>query len=185
LRGLCDIAAVLRHFEGQLDWHKLVYTAQAWGATRVLWLSLRLVHDVLAENVPSTILEGIQPAPLDPWVIEEARSQLESRGRTSRVMTPDLAKFAAEKGFFFRIPLVWGRIFLPRRVLARLYNVRPTSPRILGCYFKRAADLVKQYRTSIKHILTEDTDTLVSAEIQDANQRLKAWMARSVDIMKF
>ena len=176
LRGLYDIAAVLRHFEGQVDWQKLIAIAQAWGATRVLWLTLTLVDDIFTEKVPEEVISQIQPTPIDPLILEHSRVQLLSMGLGTQTITPDLAKFTQEGSFLERIKLIWRRIFLPKRTLARLYNVPPTSLRIYSCYFKRARDLFKQYRTSINSILAQDTATLTNVENQIINQRLRAWM---------
>jgi len=46
LRGLYDIAEVLRHFEGQVNWRALVLIAHDWGSERVTWLTLTLVREL-------------------------------------------------------------------------------------------------------------------------------------------
>ena len=176
LRSLVDVATVLHHFNGQVDWQKLADIAQGWGATRVLWLSMILVGDILGIDLPSNLLMQIEPTDPDPWIIEEARSQLISKVGDAEKMTPDLAKFAAERGLIARLRLILQRIFLPKSTLARHYNVSPRSLRVYGCYFKRAKDLFKQYRGSVKQILDHDASTLADAKSQQNSQSLKNWM---------
>ena len=177
LRGLYDIAAVLHHFENQVDWHELITIAQAWGVTRVLWVSLELVSDFFSVPVPLDILNQLQPTQPKPWILQQARSQLILSQYGSGQMTPDLAKFASQGGILPRLRLILQRIFIPKRTLARLYNVPPTSLRIYSCYIRRMVDLIRQYRMSVRHILNRDASTMVSAETQQASQRLNLWMS--------
>jgi len=176
LRGLFDIEMALTHFKGEINWHKLITLAQSWGATRVLWVSLKLVSDFFIDHIPPEVMDQIQPHQLESWILPEARSQLLLGQRHSQGMTPDLAKFAAEKSVLNRLRLVWQRIFIPKQRLARLYNVPATSFWIYAYYLRRIADLLREYHSSVTRILKRDPTTLICVEAQQASQRLTSWM---------
>ena len=169
---------MLHHFQDQVDWHKLITITNLWGVSRVLWVSLQLVSNFFSTPVPLDTLNYLQPTQLEPWILQQARSQLILSQYGSGHMTPDLAKFASQGGILPRLTLILQRIFLSKQTLARLYNVPPTSIRIYCCYIRRLVDLIRQYRISVRHILKRDASTMVSAETQQANQRLNLWMKK-------
>jgi len=178
-RGLYDIAEVLRHFEGTLDWAVVRQIAEDWGAERVTWMALDLAEAMLGAPVPKAFMEALQPGSLEPWMIDEARELLMGAGAAHAPMTPDLADLAGEKRIMKRIKRLFSRVFIPRSRLARLYNVPPNSIRIYGCYFKRFFDLKKQYGGSVKRIFSEDGGMQRSAEKERHKQRLKAWLGNN------
>ncbi len=62
--------------------------------------------------------------------------------------------------------------------MARVYGVPPNSPRILGCYFWRLRDLLRQYGKTLRKIgLRDDTlqPALVDGKMSDD---LHTWMSR-------
>ena len=180
LRGLYDVAAVLQHFKAQLNGAKMAAIAQEWGANRVLGLTLALAVDLLRGPIPSGIYEQLQQVTIEPWVQEEARRQLLDQGHPSSSMTPDLAKFANEKGAIKRIQMMLKRIFLPKGIMSRLYNVPPTTLRIYGCYFRRAWELLTHYRHVVRLALSKDATVLMSAQDELNNQHLLEWMQRGI-----
>jgi hypothetical protein len=173
LRGLYDIAEVLRIYNGQIDWRTMEGIAHTWGAERVLWLTLALAHEVLAAEIPPSLLARRQP---QGWVLTEARAQLLERTRRGVIMTPDLAALSTERGLFKRIKLILSRILLPRRTVARIYNIPPNSIRIIGGYIKRFRDLNKQYGVAARRILNNDQQMLAGVENEHAIASLRGWM---------
>jgi len=178
LRGLYDIAEVLHHFEGQIDWVLLIEIANQWGSTRVTWLTLTLAQDLLGAVVPKHILKQLEPKNAEPWVIEEAKSQLLNTRKRTGPMTPDLAELAEQKGVISRFRLILSRVFLPKQTLARLYGVPPTSIRIYGCYIKRLFELIRHYRSSVSGILRNSEEVLRNADNQRKLTTLKSWLGK-------
>ena len=178
LPGLYDIAKVLHHYKGQLDWTKLSAIAQAWGVERVTWMTLRLAQDLLGAEVPPAILMALKPATLEPWMLAEARADLLNRSSRPEPMTPDLAKLAAEQGLWRRLKILFSRVFLSKQTLARLYNVPPTSRRIYACYLRRFLDLLRQYGDTLKRSVKRNQALQSAAEKEISRQRLKAWLGK-------
>ncbi|MBW6465119.1 MAG: nucleotidyltransferase family protein [Brevefilum sp.] len=173
LRGLYDIAEVLRIYNSQIDWRTLEEIAHRWGTERVLWLTLALAQELLDAKIPPSLLASRQP---QGWVLAGARAQLLERSRRGVIMTPDLAALSTERGLFNRIKLILSRIFLPRRTLARIYNVPPNSIHIIGGYIKRFLDLNKQYGIAARRLLKKDQRMMAGVENEHAIASLRGWM---------
>jgi len=56
LRGLCDVAEIVRRFPGGIDWNELVRVARAWGAMRQLFFVLSLAREAVGAAVPPQVL---------------------------------------------------------------------------------------------------------------------------------
>lgn len=145
LKGLLDVADVLRHFQGQFDWDRFLSIVNSWQCQRVAWLTLSLVREFSAVSIPDEVIILLQPVGIETWVIQQARTQITTDNSTRAGVTPDLAEFSETNSFFSKLKIGMSRVFLPRRVIARLYNLRPNSPEILKGYFLRVKDLSRRY----------------------------------------
>jgi len=174
-----DIAKVLEHNKGHVDWTKLVEISKTWGSERVTWLSLMLTEDLLGAQIPPMILEYLQPKEAVPWVLAKAKAQLLQQYVREAVMTPDLAEFATKEGLVSRIKLLLSRVFLPKQTLSRLYGVSPKSIQIYGCYFKRLIYLIIHYGDSLKRVAKKDPQMRLVVENEITIERLKKWMVKN------
>ena len=178
LRGLYDVAEVLRHFRGQVDWEKATEIARQWGVERVIWLVLKLAEEMLGVEVPLDVYGRLVAGEIPENVLADARVQLLAGDGQGVAMTPDLARLATTHGVGGKLKVMLSRVFLSRQVLARLYNVSPKSPAIIGCYFRRFKDLVKQYGPSLKPVLSMDKAVMAGVAEEEVSQRLKEWMGK-------
>ena len=175
LRNLFDIAETLRCFGAQVDWQKLVQIAQEWGTERITWLTFRLLREVTGVEVPTEVLQALQPHDGDDLIVAEALAQLFSKVHVELAFTPDLANLPAA-GYGGKLRLVMQRIFIPRKVLAREYNVDPASLKIYGYYLVRLRDLWRRYARSGWGAMRGDEDALIAVNLRQANQQLHEWM---------
>jgi len=60
LRGLCDVAEIVKRFPGDIDWDELERVAQAWGCVKQLFFVLALAHDVVGAAVPPQVLDQLR-----------------------------------------------------------------------------------------------------------------------------
>lgn len=60
LRGLCDVAELLRRFGHELNWVELLRVTALAGAKKHLYVVLSLVHDALGASVPAGVLRQLQ-----------------------------------------------------------------------------------------------------------------------------
>lgn len=176
LRSLYDIALILHQNPDQINWPGLIERASGWKMERVLWLTLCLLRSLLGTEIPQAVMQQLEPQLPDLGVLEEAQRQMVLLD-SEAPLTPDLAALSQTSGLVSRLKLVWSRIFLPRRVLARIYNVNPASPRILWCYARRFGELFKAYSGSALRLAHRDQVILAGANLELESMRLKEWMA--------
>lgn len=174
VRNLYDIDAVIR--QSGVDWTRLVTTAREWDAERVTWLTLRLLQEIAGTPLPCEVLERLLLETPDLAIVEEARRQLLERGSGGVTLTPDLAALGETKDMLGKLRLVFSRVFIPKRVLAREYNVNPHSMKIYLYYFTRFARLMRSYRGSAESLLQGEKDAGAAAQREQARGELNKWL---------
>jgi hypothetical protein len=179
LRGLYDIAEVLHHFMGQIDWQKVAEIAEQWGVERVIWLVLKLTEEMLGAEVPQDVYGWLVAEAVADKVLADAKAQLIAGEGWAVVMTPDLARLTTVRGIGAKVKVMLSRVFIPRQVLARLYNVSPRSLAIVWCYFRRFRDLVKQYGPVLKPVLQKEEAVMVGVAEEQNSKRLADWMGKA------
>jgi hypothetical protein len=179
LRSLYDIAKVIQKFYAQIDWRKLVLISKDWGVERVVWLTLCLLDEIFSIEVPEKILRKLLPEPIDPTILEKAREILLYRGRGRARFTPDLVAFSAANGLGAKIRVILRRVFLPRHVMERLYNIDPNSFKIYKYYIVRFKELYKYYAKSVwKLLFKRDEDVMAAFDIEQASIKLRHWQSK-------
>jgi len=68
------------------------------------------------------------------------------------------------------------RVFIPRRVMAREYNVDPRSLKLYLYYPVRLARLLREYRGSAAGLLRGESAALASARRESARGDLQEWL---------
>ncbi len=181
LRGLYDLVAVLERFGEQVDWQLLVRIARQWGAERVVCLVLTMAKTMLGANVPDKIFNLLLQEHLSETLISVARMQLLEGKQRRAGMTPDLAKLEKTRGFTGKIIIIMQRIFIPKRSLARLYNISPKSPLIYGYYLKRLHDLIRFYGQKPKRFLSPDSSYQEKLVNERVMENMRDWMSNKAD----
>jgi len=176
LRGLMDIAQVIHKFEKKIDWKKLAQIAQSWGAERVTALTLKLVETQLGMPIPPEVFTLLIPESIEPKLLEDARLQLLDRVRFEDHFTPDLVELSAKKGLFSKLKIGLQRVFIPRLALARIYNVPPNSPKILGLYFVRLKYLIRSYGKTLVRLQRGAESAQPARYKAEISNTLHEWM---------
>jgi hypothetical protein len=65
LRPLCDIAAVVHCWQEEIAWQQLQSRAIEWQADRCVYVALWLARELLAAEIPDSVLKSLRPADLD------------------------------------------------------------------------------------------------------------------------
>jgi len=177
LRGLMDIALVINKFSTEIDWLRLVEIAQSWGAERVTALTLKLVETQLNVPIPAEVFHALIPEGIEPTLLENARSQLLERVRFEDHFTPDLVEMSASKNLFSKLKIGLQRVFIPRLALARIYNVPPKSPRIMGLYWVRLWYLIRSYGKTVIRLQRGEAGTKPAHQKAEISISLHEWMS--------
>ena len=110
LKPFCDIAELLLHHRGEIDWGRLTRDAEEWGLAKSLYLTLTMVEDLLKVNVPRGALEALEPGDFNPKVVSVLREHVLA-GHPD--LTINLAEIMDEAGSLDKVIRLWRRIFIP------------------------------------------------------------------------
>lgn len=176
LRGLMDIGMIIHKDRALIDWQKLATIAKSWGSERVTALTLKLVETQLNVPIPGQIYSTLLPEGVDPFILEAARTQLLQRVMFEDRFTPDLVELSASKSLFTRIKIGLQRVFIPRLSLARVYNVSPKSPKILGYYLVRLKYLIRHYGKTLVRLQVGSEQTENARQNAEKSTLLHNWM---------
>ncbi|MGC9424073.1 nucleotidyltransferase domain-containing protein [Vibrio sp.] len=176
LRGLFDIALVLERNKDGVDWQTLVKRAKEWGCGRVISLTLHMLEEFLSVSIPDFVYSELTEQPLTEEILSQARLQLMKKGDYAVKVTPDLASLSDDVSAIEKLKIIFRRIALPKRTMARLYNVEPGSLKLYVYYPVRFYQLLKQYAGSAWQILIKKQDAISSTSRVQSVIALKEWL---------
>lgn len=154
LRSLLDLNRVIEKFADEIEWEQVLSTAKAWNAEKSLWVSLKLTQKYLLLDLPEDVLLSLEPEN-GGEMFDRACLITESLKPLQTILSPDLMELSKDKNVGSRLSRILNRIFIPKRQLARLYNIDPRSLKIYPAYFRRIRDLSKQYQKTLNKIKTQ------------------------------
>ncbi|HPN54099.1 MAG TPA: nucleotidyltransferase family protein [Anaerolineaceae bacterium] len=155
LNHLLDLQLVMRR-EPDLDWKALAQRARIWGGANGLYLTLRVLREVLGVDVPTQALALLNPGRDVDDLLEWAVNKLiggAREGPSSRVV-----KLAGEENLGSRARIIWSRLFPAREELAYHYHADPSSWKINLFYFVRIKDMLARYGMTGWRILRGDPE---------------------------
>jgi hypothetical protein len=174
LRHFCDLAAILKRYQGQLDWSQLQAGAERWQITKAVYLSLYFTQEYF--GVVEAPMESLKPSSMRPDVLETAREQtLTFGGSATRLSTEFLQLWEGEKDQR-KVPRLLRRIFLPLDTMASLYHISPNSWRIYLYYPVRLVDLLVRYSQLMRQFMRRDQTMLAWAEETNKVDTLRKWL---------
>lgn len=149
LRLLCDINELIMRYWKVMDWEEILVRARKWKITRPLYLALWLSKELLGTNIPADILSSLKPIDFKEYYIKVAMDNLSRGKQTTYYFHPFLALLLHKKGIGPKISLLRQTLFPPRKIIASLYHISPSSPVIYLLYIVRLLDrfikLAKDY----------------------------------------
>mgnify|MGYP001770726949 CR=1 FL=1 len=134
LRGLCDIAMIVRQRGSTIDWNALQRIGDAAGVLTALSVMLRLSKELIGAPVSDEQLGELMPHFHDDELIEWAKEQILAREQMladPSSMSPRLARFMTAP-LTTKVRSLLETLFPSAEDLARLYRV-PFHPCASGC----------------------------------------------------
>jgi hypothetical protein len=132
---------------------------------------------LFGENIPRHGLAHLKSEVISPALLAAAKAQMfPAAQETQTAITPDLARLSSTSGIINKLKLVLQRICIPRSVMARLYNVPPTSVKIYWFYPVRFTHLFSTYARTAWQILSNRRAINPILGYEKVNQELRNWM---------
>lgn len=146
-RFLCDVDAIVRHYQATLDWERLVARAKAWQWHNGVFLGLYLAEQLLDTPIPSAVLHALQPvnfhaqAAHQPIVEESLRLIFDDHQPTAEV-DGEFAQKWTNLPWHTKLSKGLRTLLLSRRKMATHYPSDANSLKIFLYYPVRVKDLL-------------------------------------------
>jgi hypothetical protein len=172
LKGLLDVATVVRQAGERLDWARLVETANRWEMGRFAWSTLRLTEAVLEVDMPADTLAGLARVPEDEAMVDVALRYL----LTPEMELPDAYRAARRRGRAGRTAALAAGVFPPPARMREIYGLRPGSPLAYPYYAIRLGDLLIRRGTIVLRMLFRTADTRSTLQRDRDRARIEEWV---------
>lgn len=172
LKGLLDVATVIRHEPARIDWGRLAETANRWGMGRFAWSTLRLTSEVLAVEVPANALDAIERADEDEAMVDVALRYV----LTPELDLPDAYRASRRRGTASRTAALAAGVFPRPARLREIYGLRPGSPLAYPYYAVRLGDLILRRGRVMLRMLFRTADTQSTLQRERDRERIEEWV---------
>ncbi len=175
--ALCDIAAVVAHYEGRLDWAKIQALAVKSGASEYLSVPLQLAAELMGAGVPRTALASLRGPGGDEGAVDLARERiLEEKGHI---------RGAAELRLRWRRRRVGGRAAAVRRALLpeaaeKRRRAAAGSKDSRPPYLAHLAGLLRRYGPWLWALARHPRQVSAVVEREEGKSGLDSWCSAGV-----
>jgi Uncharacterised nucleotidyltransferase len=144
LRACWDILEVVRRHRSVIDWDELVRRGQRWRIGRYVYVTLRLVRELLGADIPVGTIAALEPPEFRSEVIAWARTCVFTPEKDATV-SPSMAKLWTSRRLKAKLGVLLQTLYLPPAAMARIYGTPRNSKRVYLYYPFRWVDLLLRY----------------------------------------
>jgi len=175
LLAFYDIAQILRQTGDHFDWELVLRLARAWRVEKCAAIALHLTQEWLGAPIPAAALDQL----CESSMREEKAAMAATLTLRRANMPRDLAKLWGGKGLREKAAAVWRNVFLPRDLLADLYPVAASSPRIYFYYLVHFKNLCRRYGPTVWQLLRKDPKMIKRMQEENQGDLLHDWLEPS------
>jgi Uncharacterised nucleotidyltransferase len=177
LRACWDILEVVRHHRGAIDWDELVRRARRWGIGRYVYVTLRLVRELLAADIPVARIAVLEPPGFAPEVLIWARTCVFTAESDAASVSPSMAALWTSPRLTAKLTVLRHTFYPSRVAMGRIYQTSPGSMKIYLYYPRRWADLLLRYGRHAWGLWRGDHRTHDELRAVSERVALQAWLA--------
>lgn len=141
LISLYDIREILGRRSHEIAWDQVLSIAGQWKATKALYLTLCLAHDILAAQVPRAVLIALKPPDFNEWYLLSAKEEVFAE---TKLISESLAQMYASQKMWERLKIIYRRFF-PSEEFMRSVYAGSKSDWIYFYYLVRFLELSGRY----------------------------------------
>jgi hypothetical protein len=145
LRACWDILEVVRRYGDAIDWDVLVQRAQRWGLARYVYVTLRLVRELLGADIPTTRIAALAPPDFAPEILAWAQTCVFTAESDAASVSPSMAELWTSRRLGAKLTVLRHSFYPSRMAMGRIYRLSPDSTRIYLYYPLRWVDLLLRY----------------------------------------
>lgn len=176
LRACWDVLQVVRHHCASIDWPALIGRARQWGIGRYVYLTLRLVRELLAADIPLAHIEALKPSGFSEEVLAWARTCVFNAESDAASVSPSMAELWTARRLGAKMAVLRQTFYPTRASMARIYRTSPDTAWIYLYYPVRWVDLLARYGRHAWGLWRGDRR--VHDELRAVNERaaLRDWL---------
>jgi hypothetical protein len=181
LRMCWDLLEVTRHYRDIIDWDLVARRARQWRIGKYVYLTLRLVRDLLAADIPLTAIAALEPPDFaakpahSSEVLGWARTCI-FEPETAESVSAAMARLWTSRGFKAKLGVLLHSVCPSRTALARIYRIQPDSVGVFLYYPRRWADLLLRYRRHAWALWRGDHRAHDKLRAASARTALRDWL---------
>jgi putative nucleotidyltransferase-like protein len=180
LRACWDILEVTRHYRGVLDWDVVMRRAAEWRIGKYVYLTLRLVRELLAADIPAATIAALEPPGFPPQALAWARTCIFSP-EDGATVSPSMARLWTSRRIKAKLGVLLKTLCPPRAAMARIYGTSPGSRWIYGYYPLRWLDLLVRYGRHAWGLWRGNDRTRDQLRAVSERAALREWLGYSGD----
>ena len=171
LPAACDIDAVADRLGHELDWARLVRTANSDGRSRFVYVALRLAEVVLETPVPEGVVSSLEHDRTDDEMVEAAAYVLS----TPDELATTLKSMGEVPTAGAKFKELWRGVFPPPETLQRIYGLRPGNKVQFLYYVVRPLDLLLRRGREIFGLIIGSPRSKYALEKERRRRMIRTW----------
>jgi hypothetical protein len=175
----CDIAGLIKTSGDKIDWQIVIDRATRWGGKKCVYLMLLLVRELMGAVPPDKIMSEIKPDDYQSVFFDKALELIFDASPSDwliRIRIGHLSKIKKIKGIRGKVLALLKKAFPSREILARMYQVSVSSPKIYLCYLFRLHHLIVYYTIVFLQLFRRDQSVIKAAHQADWRSKISDWM---------
>ena len=177
MAAVCDVDALVGKVGHQLDWARLVRTANSDGRSRFAYVLLRLSRALLGTPIPEDALAELQHDPTDDEVADEAVGYVLNTREDMPTTVQSVGDATTPKT---KLQALWRGLFPPPETMRRIYDLGPGNLLLPLCYAARPFDLLLRRGRQVLGMLLAPRGPGSAGEKERRRRVIRAW-ARAQD----
>lgn len=178
IMSLADISEILKRYENDLDWERLLLLAQNWKASRCVYIMLTFARQLFNAEVSEDVLQALEPLDIDNNIMAQFRARiLEGAGGSPRP-SRGLSKFHRADRLHDKLMAILQSIFISPKRIAWIYPAAPKSKKLYCYYLVHLKDVFLRNRSAALDLLFGRGKMAETIEQQSEEDGLIEWLAR-------
>lgn len=136
-RWYCDIAEVIRHYEGKINWKYLVQSSKNYGIEEPIYQSLYLVNKYFGAFVPMDVLKDFKTVTSNVNFEDIFKSSMTMEGnikkRNQWREINYLKRLTKIDGIINKAHILFGDVFPCKEFMVQCYSIR--NKKLIGVYY--------------------------------------------------
>lgn len=173
LPAACDVDAVVHRMGHQLDWDRLVQTANSDGRSRFAYAALRLTRALLETPIPEDALASLDHDHVDDEVVEDAVAYVLN---TAGEVPTTLKSMGEVTTAGAKLKTLWHGVFPPPETLRRIYHLRAGTKLQFLYYVIRPFDLLVRRGRQVLGLVIGTSSSRSALEKERCRRVIGAWV---------